>query len=687
MTAVRLARRAMGTAFEVLVCGENERWLRAAAEEALAEVDRLDDQLSLYRPTSELCHVNARAAAGPVKVEPRLFALLERARELHALTDGAFDIAVAPLMRRFGFRGAGTVHGMRFVTLRAGTVRFTRRGVALDLGGIGKGYAIDRAVALLRARGITEALVHGGTSTIYAMGEWNVGLVDPRDPERRLGSLALCNRALSASSSLGRVNEQGQGHIVDPRTGQPVDGTAAWAVGPSATDTDALATAFLIDGPREVAGAGGMRIEPDGELACAGVAPELHDEARRGVTRRAFMRGAAAAATVLSVGLHAKPAAAQEAAREVKLAVIGLGAQGRLLLGQLARLENVTIAAICDPDAQARKEGIALAGREVETYEDPEYLLDEETVDGVVIATPTHLHAPVALAALKAGAHVFCEAPLARTIADCRAVARAAAKSDRRFQVGHQRRCSALYPHVHEHIESGAIGDPLQIRAAWSRHQSWRRPGGKAANWRLYRKTSGGLLLEQGSHIFDLAAWYFDALPAAVSGFGGTLKWKDGRETHDTVQVVARYANGGQLGFDASLVSSFGGEQEIVIGDAATIYLRDQAKGLLFKEADTTMAGWEAYAKMEMLEGRRGIILDAEATKYKKHEEPEALGPDATKADFHAEMEQFVAAIRGGPRPRCNARHGLVAAVTALVAEEAVAKGAVAKFTKEHFEV
>ena len=697
MTVVRLGRRAMGTSFEVCLCGDDEASLRAVAEEALDLVDRLEAQMSLYLETSELCAINARAAFEEVSVEPRLFGLLQRARELHEETGGAFDIAIAPLMAAWGFRGAGArdAVGMHHVLFGENTIRFDRTGVALDLGGIGKGYAIDRVRELLEARGIGSAFLHGGASTIYAMGAppgeagWKIGLVDPREPDERLGSLLLRDRALSCSSGLGRLSAAGAGHVIDPRSGEPAKHACAWALGDSATSTDALSTAILVRG-RGLAERYSALLLDDG-LERFGVEVERFRQPRRGagVSRRDFVKGTVAAAAAFGVGLRARPAAAQgkPAAREVKIAVIGLGDQGLELLRQLVRLKKLTVAAICDTRKQARDDGVKIAGRDVETYGDFAHLLEEEEIHAVVIATPTHLHAPVALAALEAGLHVFCEAPLAHTLEDCRKIARAATKSGRRFQVGHQRRCSRLYPHALSHIGSGAIGTILQIRAQWNRKQSWRRPGDRSRNWRLYRETSGGLLLEKGSHIFDLANWFLGKTPETVSGIGSLLRWKDGRDTDDSVQVVLRYPKGVQVTFGASLVNSYGDEREIIVGDAAAILCTRQHKGLLFKETDTVAAGWEQYAKTEMLGGYRGIILDAEATKYEKHTEAERLGPEADRADLYAELETFLTTVRDRKLASpCDAGAGLRAAVTAIVAAEAVAKGRVIEFTKEHFE-
>jgi predicted dehydrogenase len=642
MSPVRLARRAMGTTFEVALAAGDE----TVAEEALALVDRLEDQLSIFLSNSEVSAINA--APGPVPVEPALFDLLVRMRTIHRRTGGAFD--------------GGIAHAV--LDRRAGTVQAD----ALDLGGIGKGYALDRVVALLRERGVREAFVHGGTSTVYAMGTWTVGLIDPRDPDTRFGTLALRDQALSTSSNLGGK----PGHI--PR-GRHV---AAWALCDHATDADAYSTAFLIRGLQRIDGVGGMLLEEGvrGPL-CEGMRPRIFGS---GVSRRRFMRGTAAA---LSLSMLPRPAAAQEPQRELRVAVVGTGEQGRLLLTRLARMPGVKVPAVCDTSAAAREKAVRIAGRDVETYESAAHLLDEERIDAVVVATPTHAHRAPCEQALAAGVHVFCEAPLAHRTEDAKAIARAAQKSGLVFQTGHQRRCSELYPHVLTHVKSGAIGDLLAIRAQWNRKLSWRRPD-KAANWRLSSETSGGLLLEQGSHVFDLAHWFFGALPETVMGMGSLLKWRDGRDVDDTVQVMLRYPGGRQLHFGASLVNSLGDEHEVLVGGSAGVLLQRQAKGLLFKEADTALVGWEEYAKKEMRDNRRGIILDAQATKYKDGEAKQ-IGPDAGKADYHAELLRFLEAVRAGKPPKCGAVAGMQAAVVGIVAAEAVRKGEPVRFRKEHF--
>ena len=266
-----VARHAMATRFEIVLHGPNPSALRAAGEEALDEIDRVEAQLSLYRPGSEVARLNAGAHERPIRVTPGLFRLLEHARELTRETGGAFDLTIAPLVRCGGFIGgtgsmpvSGAIEearakvGMHHVELDAAqlTVRFMRPGVMLDFGAIGKGYAVDRAVELLREAGVTSALIHGGTSTAYALdglpdgGRWKIAVTSPgRDDAKPLAVVELENESLSVSAVWGRsfrAGEKTYGHIIDPRTGVPAASALLSAVVlPHATETDALSTALL----------------------------------------------------------------------------------------------------------------------------------------------------------------------------------------------------------------------------------------------------------------------------------------------------------------------------------------------------------------------------------------------------------------------------------------------------------
>ena len=265
---VRAAIDAMATRFELVIVADGMETGRARAigEEALAEIARLEDRLSLFRPSSDIAGINRAAAERPVAVSHVLFSLLQRCMEFSAACDDAFDMSVGPLTRLW--KGAATVppasaidearrrSGWRHIVLDAdgSTVRFTRSGVTIDLGAAGKGYAVDRAIEVLRSHGVARALLHGGTSSVHALGTapgggpWRVGW----SGDRRRNAFELCDAALSVSAVHGRTFSSGgrdYGHVIDPRTGWPTADTASAVVtGPASFDCDALSTALLVRG-------------------------------------------------------------------------------------------------------------------------------------------------------------------------------------------------------------------------------------------------------------------------------------------------------------------------------------------------------------------------------------------------------------------------------------------------------
>jgi thiamine biosynthesis lipoprotein len=271
---VRFSRRAMATDFEVLLPYGIPGTL-ALGETVLDEIDRLERQLTIYREASEVSRLNRLAPHCPAPVEQGLFELLQLAERITQETEGAFDITAGALIKAWGFfRGPRRVPsnaerqaalervGMYHVVLdaRDHSVRYQRNGLEINLGAIGKGYALDRAAQLLREQwNSPAALLHGGHSSVYAMGSqpgddrgWNVGLRHPWDPERRLGVVRLRNRALGTSAATFRhleFNGKKLGHLLDPRSGWPAEGMASVSVvADSAAEADALATAFFILG-------------------------------------------------------------------------------------------------------------------------------------------------------------------------------------------------------------------------------------------------------------------------------------------------------------------------------------------------------------------------------------------------------------------------------------------------------
>ena len=264
---------AMGTTYTVVAYGHDRFAVDSAIEETYEEARRLDQLLSNYRPDSEWSLVNREAARRPVEVSQELFGLLARCLEYSRQSEGAFDITVGPLMKLWGFyKGDGRVPhraeirtalariGWQKIQLdpRARTVRFAAP-VEMDPGGIGKGYAVDRMAAILRARGIRSALISSGRSSIYGLGAppseprgWRVTLPDPRHRNRNLAEFFLKDMSMSTSGSSERFFVAGgrtYTHIMDPRTGYPVQGMLlASVLAPDTIDSEAWTKPFFVLG-------------------------------------------------------------------------------------------------------------------------------------------------------------------------------------------------------------------------------------------------------------------------------------------------------------------------------------------------------------------------------------------------------------------------------------------------------
>ncbi len=270
---------AMGGAFSVALYSLSRGRADAAAEAAFAELRRLDRMLSNYSEDSEWSAVNRNAAERAVTISQELFDLLATCLEYSRRTEGAFDITVGPLVKVWGFhggpgrladdasvQGALALVGHTKVLLDPAnrTVRLLQAGVEMDPGGIGKGYAVDRLIEVLKRNGIERALVSAAGSSIYALGAppgrkgWRVGIRGPRRADGDADQILLRNESISTSGyseKSFRVGGQVYGHILDPRTGYPARGVALVSVvAPRALDSEAWAKAFLVNGRRWSAG-------------------------------------------------------------------------------------------------------------------------------------------------------------------------------------------------------------------------------------------------------------------------------------------------------------------------------------------------------------------------------------------------------------------------------------------------
>jgi predicted dehydrogenase len=374
----------------------------------------------------------------------------------------------------------------------------------------------------------------------------------------------------------------------------------------------------------------------------------------------------------------------------VRVGYLGVGGQGRTLLrntdGAFAEVR-----ALCDvnPNHLAAADKILQdAGKPpARHYQDWKEMLQKEDIEAVVMAPPLFLHAEMASACLEAGKHVLCEKMMAWDEAGCRRMQEAARKSGKLLEIGYQRFYNPVYQAAYDGIiKAGVLGDVYHARLAWHRNGNWRRkeeppPGfdptawgyptfDHLVNWRLYWKYSKGLLAELASHQVNIANWFFDATPEAVSGTGGVYRFKDGREVEDHVYTTFEYPQGRTVMFSTLESNAFDDYYEMFMGTKGTLILRHEVDALLFEE------GAEAGATSVQVTPRAGgPALESSETK------PESAGARGAAsavttverpASYRLEISEFCAAVRTGRPLRCGPDKAIGSAVACLAANKAV---------------
>ena len=273
LALLAVQRRAMNDDFEVSFSRHDFPQGIAAALDALDEVERIEQQLSIFRFDSRIHYVNLTAHEHPVRLDKELFDLIALCVRLAEGTGGAVDITSGCLWKVWGFakRQGRIPHaeeldharehtGYRFLELNEAeqTVRFKKQGIELNFGCVGKGFALDTASEKLRAHGVDRFLFQGGLSSVLASGQdWKIGVAHPLRPGQRIRELALANAAVSTSGSqkqFFRHEGRRYSHLIDPRSGQPAEGVfTATVLAPTATLAELLSTAFFVLGAEKAA--------------------------------------------------------------------------------------------------------------------------------------------------------------------------------------------------------------------------------------------------------------------------------------------------------------------------------------------------------------------------------------------------------------------------------------------------
>lgn len=272
----------------------------------------------------------------------------------------------------------------------------------------------------------------------------------------------------------------------------------------------------------------------------------------------------------------------------INIGVIGTGDRGGGMIPLINQTQGLNVGACCDIIPFRLEQGLSKAGGKSKAYDRYQKLLDNKDLDAVLIATPFSTHSKIAIDALDAGKHVYCEKTMAKGISGINALVNKVSESSSVFQTGHQYHSSRLYSHVVKMIQKGEIGKVTSFECQWNRNGDWRRmvpdPSlEKAINWRMYRAYSGGLAAELSSHQIDFVQWVLGENPSKIMGTGGINYWKDGRETFDNIHLIYEYPSGVKATFRCLTSNALGDYQIKVSGDKGTILL-DYDKAWIYYE-------------------------------------------------------------------------------------------------------
>jgi predicted dehydrogenase len=443
------------------------------------------------------------------------------------------------------------------------------------------------------------------------------------------------------------------------------------------------------------------------------------------ISRRAFLRSSAAAGLGVALagpafGQSPPPAApaAAKGADELRVAVIGCGAQGRVLTEAMLRIPSVRIAALCDIWSYSRQytaNYIKKYGQAANVYEDyRELLAAEKDLDAAVVATPDWVHAEHANACLRRGLAVYCEKEMANTLEKARSMVLTARETGKLLQIGHQRRSNPRYIHAIEKLirEKGLLGRVTVAYAQWNRAKAdllgWPEKYAidqatldkygygsmtEFRNWRLFKKYGGGPMVDLGSHQIDLFSWVHGAPPKSVVASGGLDFYKDW-EWYDNVMAIYEFETKqgtARAFYQVQTTTQHGGFYETFMGENGSLVLSEIPERGNWAMREPHAPEWDSLAKAGLLQSEtvpiqksatKNIYVDvrvtAEAGRW-------PLPVELAKPAHQPHLENFFDAVRNGAPLNCPAELAYESCVAVLKANEAVKTRRVMELRPEQF--
>ena len=362
--------------------------------------------------------------------------------------------------------------------------------------------------------------------------------------------------------------------------------------------------------------------------------------------------------------------------QKVRIGVVGTGNRGTGLIRLIKEISGLEVVACADLIPFRLEEALALAPQAT-GYRSHIDLIKDKKVDAVMVCSHFSSHDEVAIAAMQAGKHVYCEKTMVKGLAEMQTVIDLAASSGIIFQTGHQYHSSLLYRKVREIIRSGYIGEVTAYECQWNRNGDWRRPvpdpkWERIINWRMYQEYSGGLIAELMSHQIDFINWVTESHPAKIMGFGGIDHYKDGRETFDNVHLLFEYPSGLDASFTCTTTNAFEDYQIKILGSKGTIIL-DYTKAEIFMEPS-------GIKKLGMVDGVSGATMQAWS-------QGKGVSVDAPDNDPTMDaLRQFYKSISKGESVISDIKTGATTAKCVHIALEAVHQGEI-KYWKDYPEL
>ena len=409
--------------------------------------------------------------------------------------------------------------------------------------------------------------------------------------------------------------------------------------------------------------------------------------------RRHFLRnlglmgGGALAAT--SPWLSTFASVEDTAHERCRIGFIGPGSRGRFLLGFLAENPKCEVVALADIYQPSLDEALKITPS-AKTYKDYRQLLEDKSIDGVVIATPLNTHYQMAMDAFDAGKHVYCEKALAYTMEETLAMYRRHRETGRVFFTGQQRLFDPRYIKAMELVHQGLFGDINAIHAFWNRNADWRRdvPSPeleRLINWRLYKESSKGLMTELACHQLQVGTWALGKLPTRVMGSGAITHWKDGREVYDNIHCIYEFDDGRQMTYASVISNKFYGLEEQILGNLGTV---EPERGKYYFE-NYGPAPAPAFVQMLMewedkIWGANtfaGSSWDPEVARNNPGEFILGKAPEVDGTSLL--VEAFVEAVCTGKQPPRIAEEGYYATQLCLIGHEAIVQGQPLAFPEE----